>query len=131
MGAPPKNTIPVRLEAEQGDVVGIVQPGLRLPLPQRLDEVGAYLGKQVILGIRPECFDLGEVSPADGARLSARVEMLEPTGAETMAVLNLAGTEVIARMGANARPPIGQIAPFLVDMSKACLFDVTTEQRFG
>ena len=137
MGAPPMNTIPVRLEADRGGVVGIVlpngAPGVRLPLPQRPEQVEAYLGKQAILGIRPECFDLREAGPADGqkAALRARVEMLEPTGAETMAVLNLAGTEMIARMGADARPLIGQAAQFLVDMSKACLFDAATEQRFG
>ena len=63
--------------------------------------------------------------------MSARVEMTEITGAETMAVLDLAGTEIVARLGPADRPPNGRVARFDVDTRKACLFDPQTEQRIA
>jgi multiple sugar transport system ATP-binding protein len=141
MGSPPMNIVPVRLEAGDGKLVAIAgvagiadasdeggRPAVRIPLPQRLDQVESWLGKPVLLGIRPECIALGGNAPL---RFAAQVEMIEPTGAETMAVLNFAGTEVIARMDAESRPPVGAPAEFSFDLRKACLFDSGTQRRIA
>lgn len=55
--------------------------------------------------------------------------MIEATGAETVAVLQLGGAEATARMGAADRPAPGTMTRFRIDMQKACLFDPATEQR--
>jgi multiple sugar transport system ATP-binding protein len=132
MGSPPMNTLPVRLEADEDVLYATVmdqgQPLVRLPLPQRAGDVSAYVGQIALLGIRAECIALD----AQGAnRIDALVEMIEPTGAETMAFLDVAGTRMVARMDAQARPPVGVRATFSIDMRKACLFDATTERRIA
>jgi multiple sugar transport system ATP-binding protein len=132
MGSPPMNTLPVRLSSEGDELFAIAAadgaPAARLPLPQRPEQVQAWIGKPVLLGIRPECIALGGEHPT---RIAAQVEMIEPTGAETMAVLSFAGTEIVARMDAESRPTVGAPAEFSIDLRKACLFDVTTEKRFA
>ena len=62
------------------------------------------------------------------AALDARVEVVEPTGAETMVVLHLGGREMIARVEPDAAKPVGSQMRFGVDMAKACVFDPTTER---
>jgi len=132
MGSPPMNVIPVELHAEAEAAVAVValdgDHHVRLPLPQRLNELQPWLGKSALLGIRPECISLGDKGPA---HITARVEMVEPTGAETMALLTLAGTQAVARMDAQSRPPVGTLAEFSLDLGKACLFDVSTERRIA
>ena len=132
MGSPPMNALPVRLDADAGVVYASVTEQdrvlARFEMPQRIDDVRDYLGKTVLLGVRAECIALGAERPA---RLTAQVEMLEPTGAETMAFLQVAGTKIVARMEAAARPPIGEFAEFSIDLRKACLFNPATERRIA
>jgi multiple sugar transport system ATP-binding protein len=132
MGSPPMNALPVRLDADAGVVYASVTEQdrvlARFEMPQRIDDVRDYLGKTVLLGVRAECIALGAERPA---RLTAQVEMLEPTGAETMAFLQVAGTKIVARVGAAARPPIGEFAEFSIDLRKACLFNPATERRIA
>ena len=131
MGSPPMNTIPVELQAEGNRLIAVLAaggaPATRLPLPLRPDAVEAWLGKSVLLGIRPECMSLGGEGPS---RLTAVVEMVEPNGAETMALLTIAGTQAVARMQAESRPAVGAAAVFSLDLRKVCLFDAATGQRF-
>ena len=129
------NIVPVRLEATDGELIAVAGDDgegsstlVRLALPQRLHQVKAWLGKTALLGIRPECITLGGHGPT---RISAQVEMIEPTGAETMAVLTFAGADIVARMSAMSRPPVGTAAEFSVDLTKSCLFDAATGQRFA
>ena len=135
MGSPPMNIVPVRLEAAGGELVAIAgedgdasKPVVRLPLPQPPNQVEPWLGKAALLGIRPECITLGGNGPM---RVAAQVEMIEPTGAETMAVLTFAGGEIVARMNAGSRPAVGAAAEFSFDLCKSCLFDTATGQRFA
>jgi multiple sugar transport system ATP-binding protein len=132
MGSPPMNTVPVELQVEGSGLVAVVAadgaPPMRLPLPQHPDTVEAWLGKVALLGFRPECMSLGGQGPA---RITAQVEMVEPTGAETMALLSVAGTQAVARMQAGSRPVVGATAEFSLDLGKACLFDSATQRRIA
>jgi multiple sugar transport system ATP-binding protein len=138
MGSPPMNVVPVRLEAEDGKLVAVAgeastgrdggQPMVRMTLPHGFDNLNlqTWLGKTVLLGIRPECIALGGNA---ALRITAQVEMIEPTGAEILAVLNFAGTQIVARMDVESRPLVGAPAEFSFDLRKACLFDPDTQRR--
>jgi multiple sugar transport system ATP-binding protein len=135
MGSPPMNVIPVRLEASEGMLVAIAeaaaldgQPVVRMTLPQPLEQLESWVGKSVLMGMRPECITLSGNVPT---RFTAQVEMIEPTGAETLALLTFAGTEIVARMDAESRPPVGAPAEFSFDLRKACLFDGSTQRRIS
>src|SRR5271157_5525037 len=55
MGAPPMNTLPARLAAENGQLWAVLGDGaVRLPVPAALGGM-SQVGREVVLGIRPEC----------------------------------------------------------------------------
>jgi multiple sugar transport system ATP-binding protein len=89
-------------------------------------------GRKVILGIRPEHLsrynpDLHANKPGI-ATLTAPVEVVEPTGAETMAVLRIGDREVVGRFSPDGAPKMGEQMPLAIDMTRACLFDPSTQK---
>src|SRR5450631_3540224 len=137
MGSPPMNTVPVRIDTENGAAVAVVSDGegtQRLRLDLSAAVAASWVGRDALLGVRPECISLleNEVGSPDKINLlAAEVQMIEPTGAETLALIRVSGTDVMAKMSANARPAVGSRPTFAVDMSKACLFDPQTELRIS
>jgi multiple sugar transport system ATP-binding protein len=135
MGSPPMNIIPARLEAAGAGVVAVIgsEPETRLHLPQPAHTVGDWIGQEVALGVRPEYISMPDNKQGENSSqtLSALVEMIELTGAETMALIRIGGHEIVARMGADARPAVGTLASFAIDVDKACLFNPATEERIG
>jgi multiple sugar transport system ATP-binding protein len=135
MGSPPMNTMPARLEVEDGGPVVVIGAGrpdeVRLRL-QGYDAAAAFRGSEVVLGIRPECIAEGSrgFSGASGAPIviDAPVEMIEPTGAETIVLLRLGGEPALARITPDIRPKPGALAPFALDTRRICLFDPVTER---
>jgi len=130
MGAPPMNTLPARVTAEDGRLSAMLdRDGIRLPLPTTMN-AGAYLDRAVVLGIRPECIAEHNRRFEDGAVLvEAPVEMTEPTGAETIVLLRLGGHDVLGRVAPDIRLKPGERARFALDTRKICLFDPVTERR--
>jgi multiple sugar transport system ATP-binding protein len=135
LGTPPMNTVPARL-ARDGDslaaIVGAGQPGqATLPLPpQTAAAARAYLDRAVVLGIRPECISDGAKRAADipATRIEAVVEVSEPTGAETIVLIRIAGERLRARVAPDIKLPTGRAAGFSVDTRTICLFDPQTER---
>jgi len=126
------NFLPAQI-ADSGQAVVLTEnngQSTRLPLPEKVAMSGDS-GRRVVLGIRPENLTRydrrqAEETPYLGT-IEAVVEVVEPTGAETMVVVRIAGREVIARFEPHAAPPVGQPVKLAVDMAKACLFDPETE----
>ncbi|MGY3291454.1 ABC-type sugar transport system ATPase subunit/NAD(P)-dependent dehydrogenase (short-subunit alcohol dehydrogenase family) [Bradyrhizobium sp. LM3.6] len=62
MGSPPMNTMPARLEADAGGPVAVIGAGrpdeVRLRLGQ-YDAAARFVGRDVVVGIRPECIAEG------------------------------------------------------------------------
>jgi len=97
------------------------------PMPASLDD---YLGQEVIAGIRAEAISLardGMVAGPTQRFIDARVEVIEPTGADTLIVINLGGHEFTARLDPDVSLQPGQDARFLVDLTKLVCFDAKTE----
>jgi multiple sugar transport system ATP-binding protein len=133
MGSPPMNFLPAQIATSSPATVSLADnegQATHLPLP---DKVAASVagGCRVVLGIRPENlsrYDRRRVEeqPYLGT-IEAPVEVVEPTGAETIAVVRIGRREVIARFEPNAAPAVGETVTLGVDMAKACLFDPETE----
>ncbi len=129
MGSPSMNILPGELVDEGGRSSVAIDSGSNgralLPLMRPLGKSR----QKVLLGIRPEHF----VRLADSRRpgvgtIDAQVEVVEPTGAETMVVLRVGGREIIARYEPDDAPAVGETAKLSVDMNKACLFDPESER---
>jgi multiple sugar transport system ATP-binding protein len=136
MGAPPMNTVKARIEggAPTTAVIGAGRPdAVRLPLPPEVAVLaGRFLGREVVLGIRPECIaDEGRRFWAEAAHsvaIEAAVEMTEPTGAETIVLMRLGGETLLGRVSPDLLLTIGAPARFAIDTRKLCLFDPATER---
>jgi multiple sugar transport system ATP-binding protein len=135
MGAPPMNTVPARLMVEDGAPLAVIGAGrpdeIRLRL-QGYEKALAFRDKEVVLGIRPECIaEQGRVFATTSDApvvVNAPVEMIEPTGAETIVSLRLGGEPALARVSPDIRPAPGALAAFALDTRRICLFDPATER---
>ena len=130
MGSPSMNFIPADCVLDEGRAS--VRFALTADQTATLALAGPLpkAGTRVILGIRPEHFSRyrAEMAGRPGlGRLSALVEVVEPTGAETMAVLRIGGKEVVGRFDPNDAPKQGETMQLAVDMTRACLFDPASE----
>jgi len=132
MGSPSMNFISAEVVADKG------QPAVTFPVSRdRMATLALANGVasrakpgRVMLGIRPE--HLSRAVPGTSrpgtATMSAPVEVVEPTGAETMAVLRVGESEIVGRFTPDEAPKMGEDMPLAVDMTRACLFDPTTTQ---
>jgi multiple sugar transport system ATP-binding protein len=135
MGAPPMNTLAAHLETSSGGTVAVIGRGeaaIRLPAPAGSE---GWVGHEVVLGIRPECIaePTRHFSDASDAALiiAAPVEMIEPTGAETIVVLRLGDDRAFGRVSPDLRYRLGETARFAVDTRKIILFDPATGDRIA
>src|SRR5258708_2149741 len=110
------------------------EPLSNLYAPLRLDmrsAMNAHIGAEVIAGIRAEAVNLAGPGMMPGKTeraFDARVEVIEPTGADTLAVLDLSGNEFTVRLEPDVTLKPGQDARFFVDLAKLVCFDVKTEK---
>ncbi|ESY07789.1 sugar ABC transporter ATPase [Mesorhizobium sp. LNJC399B00] len=133
MGSPAMNFLPAELSQEGGRATVVLQTAdgktASLPIVQALP---SDTPRQLVLGIRPEHIyrfdpDLARRKPGI-AQIDAVVELVEPTGAETMAVLRLGGKEITGRFDPDGTPLMGETVTLGIDMARACLFDPTTRR---
>ena len=133
MGSPAMNFIPAELvgQADKPAVRVKLADGTQATLPLPRQDLAAIPGKNVVLGIRPEHLfrydpDLSVRKPGI-ATLAAPVEVVEPTGAETMAMLRFGDLEVVGRFDPDGAPRMGETVNLGIDMAHAHLFDPQTQ----
>lgn len=138
IGSPGMNFLNGTIEAAEGGLgFRLAADGHGRPahMPLSTEVLGsARPGQDVILGIRPETISLaaGQAGAAPGlAEIAALVEVLEPTGADTLASLQLGKDRITARLRpADVQQP-GAVARFQVETAKASLFDPGTGLRIN
>ncbi|MDP1731611.1 MAG: sn-glycerol-3-phosphate ABC transporter ATP-binding protein UgpC [Devosia sp.] len=96
-----------------------------LALPELRQDAKAFVGLKVIAGIRPETFHAGTGPCA----LSGVVDVIEPTGPDTLVIFNVEGQLLTARLGPRERPKPGDAMNLVVDTSAVNLFDPETGNR--
>ncbi|PWT70290.1 MAG: hypothetical protein C5B46_09770 [Proteobacteria bacterium] len=137
MGSPRMNLIPgVLVNDPVGarlDVSAEGKPSARIPLPAVPECVQPYVGKEVIAGLRPEAIsDNLELGASNGrAIVEAMVEVTEPTGPDTLALLELGGREVTARLRPESAISAGEHGRFAIDVSRVVWFDPASGRRLG
>jgi multiple sugar transport system ATP-binding protein len=133
MGSPSMNFLPAQVETSSPASLVLAEiegEAMRLPLPEKV-AASAGEGRRVMLGIRPENlihYDRRrtEEKPYLGT-IQAPVEVVEPTGAETITIVRIGNREVLARFEPDAAPAVGETVTLAVDMAKVCLFDPETQ----
>lgn len=121
IGSPPMNLIHGELVAAEGDL-WFNGGGLRLRLPaERREAYGAYAGKSVILGVRPE--DISEAGPGALASASVTLKVVEHLGAEILAYFPTGDNNSIARLHPDSRVSVGAPVELAFDLRKSHLFN--------
>lgn len=136
MGSPSMNLVPVKIvkldkgiAAETSNAHGQT---VSLPFSSPSDELKSYIGKTVILGIRPEAFTDPGGADRDASNIveiDNEVIVTEPAGSDTFVMTTLGGKECNARMRADVQVKPGSQARFAINMDKAVVFDTDTEMR--
>ena len=121
IGSPSMNFVSGILRREGSGAVVVAADGTRLPAP---DGVGR-LDQNVVYGIRPEHFTLSSA----GVGVPARVEVIEPTGANIEVISTLAGERVCASFTERHAMKPGETIHLAPRLDKVHLFDAATSQR--
>ena len=121
IGTPQMNLIEATVDRVSSQDVrfqsGSQQVSLRLAgADRRLGE-----GDRVTLGIRPRAFEL--MPEGDATTLAARVDMVEPMGAETLLHLQADGRDLRAVVGRRERVPLGARVHARLRPSQTHIFD--------
>ena len=120
IGSPTMNFLEAVLGSEGGPHAALAD-GTRIPLG-RLPE-GSDAGRRVTIGIRPEHLVVGAATATFSA---ARLALIEPTGAQTHLVFDLAGGPLTAVMPGAGRFRPGETIDLGVEPADIHLFDPAT-----
>ncbi len=118
IGSPAMNMIPGTL-AEGGGFR--TEDGTILPLA---DTAGAVAGQKLVYGLRPEAI-------TQGGDIGMRVDVTEPTGAETYVVGNLGGAPITGVFRDRVAAQPGQVLPVAIDAGAVHLFDADSGKRLS
>jgi multiple sugar transport system ATP-binding protein len=135
LGSPPMNFINGMLKQERESLVfseirgGTIQVCLAMPERPGAQE---FLGRPMLLGIRPEDIELAQFASSDGSTGSfpAIVDIVEPMGAETNLYLQTGAHTVVCRsQRALDHREAGHRLQFEMNLKKAHLFDPESGRR--
>lgn len=137
VGSPAMNFFEVTLE-QDGDQIGVMLPAKLngedtpyfLPLPAG-GQYHSHIGQSVVLGLRPEMISQATTAAPEDPVITCDVDVVEPTGADTLCVIRLAGRGAKARVSPAFACAPGDSMEFALDMSRACVFDAETGMRLS
>ncbi len=130
IGSPPMNFIPLRLQRRDGRLLALLDSGqARCELPLAMQDEGLE-NREVILGIRPEQITLASAG-ANLPSILSEVEVIEPTGPDTLVFVNLNQTKVCCRLAPDMAPKVGETLELQFDPDKVLLFDAKSGERLG
>jgi len=132
IGSPQMNFIDVTLVKEGDDVFAVFE-GNKIKVPEgkvRKFKDASYIGKEVIMGIRPEDLHDEEIflQSAQDSIVKAYVDVVELMGSETYLYLNVAGKNLIARVDPRSTARTGDTIRIALDPNKLHFFDKDTEE---
>ena len=127
IGSPQMNFLEVDVEKD-GNGYALVKGETRVPVDTA--GLGSYVGKKVILGIRPEDLHIEEehLSKAGSAVLPAKVDLDEMMGSEIYLYFMIDGQKMIARIPSRYGVKMGDQTKLAIDTDKIHIFDMETEE---
>ena len=130
IGSPQMNFVDASIGLE-GDGFFAAFGQSRVSIPESAMAAGIcekYLGKPVVLGIRPESISESPGRPEGHARLDGRVDLAELVGAEKYVYFTCEGSGFVAKVPGTSRLAETNNVTFTVDCDKIHLFDKETGQ---
>jgi multiple sugar transport system ATP-binding protein len=140
IGSPAMNLLQGRLTASDGaTVVTLGESVLQLPGSRlaRQPSLADYLGREVLVGIRPEDIeDAALVPSANGASLPVQVTLAEALGAEVIAHFPLGAPDdarplVTARLSPRSAARSGEPLRVAIDLERLYFFDPESQEAIS
>jgi multiple sugar transport system ATP-binding protein len=126
IGSPSMNFATCNVRAE-GDHLVLSNQGMSLAAPRdRQDKLGPFVGREIVVGIRPEDIRADGVEGDAYSQFDARVEIIEPIGHETYLGVSAGGQDLLARVGPEGRYEVGQPVTLAATSAKLHLFNPQT-----
>ena len=130
IGSPPMNLVPARLTRDGGLRVVADGGAFAVAAP---DAWGVLLDggaeRRILYGIRPEHLRVEASGATDG--ITARLDLVEPMGAELYLSLRAGEQEIMARVAPQPLPPVGSEIVLGVDEAHAHCFDAESLVRLS
>ena len=131
MGSPQMNFLDAKISKNGNDVIATVgQYDIIVPAEKAKVLVDkGYVGKTVVLGIRPEDIhdDAAAIAASPSKPMNSTVRVYELLGAEVFLYFDINGTQVTARVDPRTTSRTGSDIQFVFDMDKSHFFDKESE----
>ena len=131
MGSPQMNFLDAVISEKGGNLIAKVgEHELVIPAAKaKALKDGGYVGKTVVLGIRPEDIHDSQmfIEASPSAPMTSVVKVYELLGAEVFLYFDVDGTQITARVDPRTTAKTGDPIRFAFDMEKAHFFDKETE----
>ena len=134
LGSPQMNFVPSRLTGAGPLAVLDFGEGAKLTWPAaRRAEADAALGKDILVGIRPEHIRRAvNAAPETGSsRHTVKIELVQPTGSRTYISFPFAGKSVVAEVAAHDAPRAGEQIGLDFDLNRAVLIEPSSGTVLG
>ena len=133
MGSPPMNFIPCQVRQQQGIYgVELNSRGEKYFLALvHQEKLSAWRDRELILGVRPEKitqFD-AHATATTLTKILAKVDIVEPTGPDTLVVVNLNNKGTVCRVAPKFAKSPGESMELGIDLSHCVVFDEKSEAR--
>ena len=131
MGSPQMNFLDAQIAEKGGDLIAKVgEYDIVIPAAKaKVLKDGGYVGKTVVLGIRPEDIHDSQmfIEASPSVPMTSTVKVYELLGAEVFLYFDVNGTQVTARVDSRTNSKTGDTIKFAFDMEKSHFFDKETE----
>jgi multiple sugar transport system ATP-binding protein len=126
IGSPPMNIMNAQVTESNGYLT-IDEGDFQIRIDGEMaDTLRSHVGKDVLFGIRPEDL-LYEEAAAPQNNIKARVEVVEPLGAEIHLYVSTSKTQIIARVPPRHDFQVGEEVNLHPDVTKLHVFDMESE----
>ncbi len=124
LGTPPMNFFGGRIDFEQ-DVPKFVISDAKITLSKQLkDNLIAYRGKEMVLGIRPEHLSLVPIKGQSGNRIPATVDVVEPLGDRMDVYLtSKSDRRFIANIAPHIEIKVDDVVTMYIDIERVHIFE--------
>jgi multiple sugar transport system ATP-binding protein len=130
IGSPPMNFLK-GVVGKKGDLYNFSAESFKLDIPKDVDHLlEEYIGKEVVLGIRPE--DIWDVPSSawieEKFLIETKVDFRELMGSETYVYVKVGTVALVARVGAFADPKPGTNFGLVINLRKIHIFDPESQK---
>ena len=126
IGSPPMNIVTAKVVESNGHLI-IDEGDFQIEIDGDMaDTLRSHVDKDVLFGIRPEDLLYGDTAAAKN-NIKARVEVVEPLGAEIHLYVSTSQNQIIARVPPRHDFQVGEEVNLHADASKLHVFDMDSE----